>query len=91
MCACLGAVCTPPRLDQRLQAMHQHSSCWLFLPNCAVASWLVSPRAGFLLREAGAECPRWRLASMVPIVSPEKPLLHAWTRPSFLGKMGPRC
>lgn len=55
-----------PRLDQRLQATHQHSSCWLFLPNCAVASWLVSPRAGLLLRAAGAEFPRWRPGSNGP-------------------------
>lgn len=98
MCACLGAVRTPPRLDQRLQATHQHSSCWLFLPNCAVASWLLSPRAGFLLRAAGAECPRRQSASDGPHCVPSSkpgPDLHFWGRrvPDASGVLllGPRC
>lgn len=76
---CLGAVCTSPRLDQRLQATHQHSSCWLFLPNCAVASWLASPRAGLSFQSS-----RGRISPVVTGASPGKPLpqarLHFWRR-----------
>lgn len=61
-------------MGQGVHATHQHSSCWLlFLPNCAVAPWLVSPGQASASEQRGQNFPSGDRHVAVSTMSPGKP------------------